>query len=156
MNFRDSDYLIPIFDFDILNMQLNTPLFILALVLVVMFLMNRLLFQPVLRTLESRESYLAGLSEGVAGQRAEIERLAADYEQKLDKVRSEVTQVRQDARKETQDAVEAVLYGARQEADAELRQALSELDKEVEQAKTELQQAAQGLAEKAANQILDA
>jgi F0F1-type ATP synthase membrane subunit b/b' len=37
-----------------------------------------------------------------------------------------------------------------------LGQALTELGKEVEQAKSELRQAAQGLADKAANQILDA
>ena len=80
MNFRDSDHLIPIFDFDILNMQLNTPLFILALVLFVMFFMNKLLFQPVLKALEERESYLSGLSEGAAGQRAEFQRLTEEYE----------------------------------------------------------------------------
>lgn len=156
MNFRDSEYLIPIFDFDILNMQLNTPLFIFALILLVMFFMNKLLFRPVLTTLESREGRLAGLSKGVAGQREEIGRLTADYEQKLEKVREEVAQVRQDARKETEEAVQVILSGARQDAQAELGQALSELGKEVEQAKSELRQAAQGLADKAANQILDA
>ena len=155
MNFRDSEYLIPIFDFDILNLQLNTPLFILALVLVVMFLMNRLLFQPVLRTLESRESYLKGLSDAAVGQREQIQRLGEDYEQKLEQVRGEVNLVRQEARGETQQAVDAILDRARQQADAELRQALSELDREVEQVRGELQQAAQGLAEKAANQILN-
>ena len=156
MNFRDSDHLIPIFDFDILNMQLNTPLFILALVLCVMFFMNRLLFQPVLKALEERGSYLAGLSEGAAGQKAEFQRLTEEYEQKLDKVKEEVASVRQEARKEAQEAIDGILYKARQEADAELRQALSELDREVEQAKSDLQQAAGGLAEKAANQILNA
>ena len=156
MSFRDSEYLIPIFDFDILNMQLNTPLFIFALVLVVMFFMNRLLFQPVLRTLESRKSYLSGLGEGVAAQREEIGRQTADYGQKLEMVRGEVAQVRQEARKETQEAVEGILHSARQEADAELRRALSELEKEVEQARGELQQAAQGLAEKATDRILNA
>lgn len=155
MNFRDSEYLIPIFDFDILNMQLNTPLFIFALVLVVMFLMNRLLFRPVLNTLESRESYLGGLSDAAAGQRGEIQHLGEDYEQKLEQVRGEVAQLRQEARKETQQVLDAILDSARQQAGAELRQALSELDREVEQAKGELRQAAQGLAEKAANQILN-
>ena len=156
MNFRDSDHLIPIFDFDILNMQLNTPLFILALVLFVMFFMNKLLFQPVLKALEERESYLSGLSEGAAGQKAEFQRLTEEYEQKLEHVKGEVAQVRQEARKEAQEAIDAILYKARQEADAELRQALSELDREVEQAKSELQQAVGGLAEKAAGQILNA
>ena len=68
MNFRDSEYLIPIFDFDILNMQLNTPLFILALVLLVMFLMNRLLFQPVLRT--ARPDYSGTWYSHVSGERS--------------------------------------------------------------------------------------
>lgn len=156
MNFRDSDYLIPIFDFDILNLQLNTPLFILALVLFVMFFMNKLLFQPVLKALEEREGYLSGLSEGAAGQKTEFQRLTGEYEQKLEQVKGEVAQVRQEARKETQEAIDGILYKARQEADAGLRQALSELDREVEQAKSELQQAAGGLAEKAADQILNA
>ena len=156
MDHLQSEWIVEILKFGILNMQLNTPLFIFALILIVMFFMNRLLFQPVLKTLESRSAYLSGLNETAGGQSEEIRRLTEDYEQKLEQVRAQVAQVRAEARKETQEAVEAIIYKARQEADAELRQALSELQGEVEQARAELGQAAGGLAEKTANQILGA
>ncbi|MCZ6844030.1 MAG: ATP synthase F0 subunit B [SAR324 cluster bacterium] len=156
MDFRASEFLIPIFDFDILNMQVNTPLFILALLLLVMFSMNKLLFQPVLKTLDARSAYLSGLNEDVAREKGEIQRLVEDYEQKLEQALAQVAQLRQEARKETQEAVDAIIYKARQEADAELRRALSELEQEVEQAKAELGRAAGGLAEQTANRILSA
>jgi F-type H+-transporting ATPase subunit b len=156
MNFKDSEHLIPIFDFDLLNLQLNTPLFIFALVLIVMLAMNKLLFQPVLRTLEERKAFLDGLNENAERQKEEITRLAETYEQDLEKVRGEVAQVRADARRESQQAIEAVLYKARQAADEDLREALAELNGEVEQAKGELALAARSLAEKTANQILSA
>ena len=41
MDYKASPHLVRIFDFDVLHMELNTPLYILALVLVVMFLLNR-------------------------------------------------------------------------------------------------------------------
>lgn len=156
MNFRDSEYLLPIFDFDILNLQLNTALFILALVLTVMYFMNRLLFQPVLKTLEEREEFLESLARGAGEQRAEIAQLSENYEQELEKVKVQVAQVRQDARKEAAEPLEAIRYRARQEADLELRAALSELEQEVEAAKGELATAARDLAEKAATRVLGA
>lgn len=154
MNFRDNAF--SIFDFDLLNLQLNTPLFTFALVLIVMFAMNKLLFQPVLRTLDERKAYLEGLTKNAEGQKEEIARLAETYEENLEKVRGEVAQVRVEARKETQQGIAAVLYKARQEADQELREALAELQKEVEQVKQALGPAAHDLAEKTANRILSA
>ena len=156
MNFRDSEHLIPIFDFDLLNLQLNTPLFVFAVVLVVMFCMNKLLFQPVLRTLEERRSYLNGLIETAQANREGIEKLAETYEENLEKVRAEVAQVRADARRENQEAIGAVLYKARQEADQEFRAALAELEKEVARAREALARTARDLAEKTANQVLSA
>ena len=156
MDYRASDYLIPIFDFDVLHLQLNTPIYIFVLVLIVMFFLNRLLFQPVLKTLDARQAYLDKLQKSTSDQEEEIAKLTERYEVQLEVARKEVAQVRADARKEAQQAIDETLQQARQEADAELAKAMEELNREVEAARSGLGEAAQKLAEQATNRILNA
>lgn len=156
MDFKDSKYLVEIFDFNVLHMQLNTSLFVLALVFIVMFFLNTWLFKPVLRTMDRRRAHLDELNAAAEQHHGEIADLTREYETKLERVRAEVAQVRQEARKETQQAVEEILYKARQEADAHLRQALEALQGEIGQAREQLADAAGDLAEKAANRIVAA
>ncbi len=155
MDFKASEYLIPLFDFDILHMELNTPLFILGLVLLVMFFLNRWLFQPVLLTLDRRIANLASLNDSEVKDREELARFSQEYEKKLDLVRKDVARQRADSRKETQRQIEQILYQARQKADADLRVALGVLAEEVEQARGTLKQMARNLAEQTAQRILN-
>ena len=113
MDFKASKHLIPIFDYDILHMQVNTPLFILLLVLVVMFCLNKLLFQPVLKTLDRRAGVLSKLAGEAESRKAEVERLTQSYEADLAKARMEVAEVRQLAHMEAERAAEAILAQAR-------------------------------------------
>ena len=156
MNYKDSDYLITLFDFNIVHMELNTALFVFVLVLIVMFSLNRLLFRPVLRTLDNRKAHTDQLAENALKDRQEIERLIETYTESLERVRGEVAQVRSEARKETQQAVEAILGKARAEAQAELQQALAELEREVSETREALQRSARELADQAAKRILAA
>ena len=154
MDYRASEYLIPIFDFDVLHLQLNTPVYIFGLVLIVMFFMNKLMFQPVLRTLEQRKTYIDGLESSAGEQQEEIARLIGEYEAKLEAARKEVAQVRADAAREAERVTRATLASARQEADAEFKTACREFKKELEVARKELEAKAQALAEQTANRIL--
>ena len=155
MNFKASEYLIPIFDFDVLHMQLNTPIFIFILVIAVMFFMNKLLFKPVLSTLDKRTTYLQGLEKTASRQREEIGKLTGQYEERMEKAQAEVAQMRAEAHKEALEEVKAILNKAQREADGELQEALEVLNKEVEQAKQELGRMAKELAEKTADRILN-
>lgn len=156
MDYKNSQYLIEIFDFDVLHLELNTALYTFVLVLVVMFFMNRLLFRPVLRTLENRARAAQSLQEATAGHREEIARLAEDYDARLSHVRGEVAIIRQESHREIQQAVDAILEQARQASQAEFRSALEELTRQIELARVELGASAQRLAEQAANRILQA
>lgn len=156
MNYKDSPHLIEVFDYDILHMQLNTPLFILVLVLVVMFLMNKWLFKPVLRTLDNRAALVKSLQDSAADHRAEIDRLMVEYEADLAKVRSEVAQVRQDGARETQQQVGAILEEARTAARGEFDSAMADLQGEVEGVKQELSAQTEKLAEQLTNRIYSA
>jgi F-type H+-transporting ATPase subunit b len=156
MNYKDSPHLIEVFDFDILHMELNTPLFIFVLVLVVMFFMNRLLFRPVLRTLDNRARHRKALGEAAAGHRVEIARLTEDYEARLSDVRAEVARLRAEGAHRAQQEVSALLEQARQAAQADLQAALADLGKQREQARRELDDASRRLAEQTTNRILHA
>jgi len=156
MNYKDSDYLITLFDFNIVHMELNTALFVFVLVLIVMFSLNKLIFRPVLRTLDNRKAHTDQLAENALKDRQEIERLIETYTESLERVRGEVAQVRSETRKETQQAVEAILGKARAEAQAELQQALAELEREVSETREALHRSARELADQAAKRILAA
>jgi F-type H+-transporting ATPase subunit b len=155
MEFKTSPHLIPIFDYDILHMQVNTPLFILVLVLVVMLCLNKLLFQPVLNTLDRRAGVLSGLAEKAEGHRAEVERLTQTYEADLVKARTEVAEVRQLAHVEAERAAEAIVQHARKSAEDAMDRAMTELRQDIARARKELAQSAQRLADATAKRVLN-
>jgi F-type H+-transporting ATPase subunit b len=145
-----------IFDFQILHLQLNTPLFILALILVLMVCMNLLLFRPVLRTLDGRQREFERLGNEATAQKAELAGLTGQYRVDLDRVRGEVETVRQQAHAASHQAQGRVLEQARQDADKELQAALAALRSEVGQARSQLERTARQLAAQTANRLLSA
>lgn len=145
-----------IFDFQILHLQLNTPLFILALVLIVMASLHFLLFRPVLRTLDGRQAELTKLDTQAQQQRAEVARLAEQYRKDLDAARAQVEQVRGQAHAEARKQYEELLEQARKAAGKELQDALAELQTEMRGAASQLSRAARTLAQQATQRMLSA
>lgn len=137
---------IKVFDFGLLHMEVNTPLFILVLVLVLMFALNFLLFRPVLRTLDNRKAQAATQNEAAEGAAAEITRLADQYEADLTQMRGEVAQVRQEGHQAAQAEVARILSQAREAAQADFEGAMVELRQQIVEAGAELEAAAAGLA----------
>ena len=154
MDYRQ--HALDIFDFQILHLQLNTPLFILALILVLMVCLNYLLFRPVLRTLDGRQREFERLGNETAAQKAEVAALTERYRQDLERVRGEVEAVRQHAHADSHKAQGQVLDRARQDADKELQDALASLRDEVGEARKQLGRTARQLAAQAADRILGA
>ena len=145
-----------IFDFQILHLQLNTPLFILALVLIVMASLHWLLFRPVLRTLDGRQQELERLNTQTEGQQAELAKLTERYKRDLDLARAEVAHVRQQGHAVAQQAQDKVLEQARLEADKQLDHAMAALRNDVQQARRDLGRLAQTLAEETTQRVLSA
>ncbi len=145
-HYLNSEYLQKVFDFGLLHMEVNTPLFILALVLVVMFALNFLLFRPVLRTLDNRRAQADAQNSAAEGDAAEIARLAEQYEADLARVRSEVAQVRQEGHQAAQAEVSRILSQAREAAQGDFEAAMAELRQQIGEAGAELEAAAAGLA----------
>jgi len=156
MNYLDSPHLKRVFDFDILHMEWNTALYTLVLILIVMYFLNTLLFKPILRTLENRAKTEADLKKSVEDKSREVEQMTAAYEKQLENAREEVARVRSESHKDIQQAVEAILSKAREQAKGDFDKAMDEMRKEVDQARVELSESAKALAEQTANRILGA
>jgi len=145
-----------VFDFQILHLQLNTPLFIFVLLLIVMLALNYLLFRPILRTLDGRQAEYERLAKQAESQRAELAALTEQYKRDLDRVRGEVEVVRQQAHAASQKAQGEVLEKARKDAEAALQTALAELKTDVDAARKSLGRTARQLAEQTAERVLTA
>lgn len=154
MDYQQSPYLIEVFDFQLLHMELNTPLFMLVVVLVVVYFMNRWLFRPVMRTLDNRDGLLADLQQRTESNRGEVRRMSEQYQQDLQRVRAEVSQVRSEAHAEAQREVGEIIGQARQQGREEHAQAMGDMQAQVEQVRAELGEQARTLAEQATNRIL--
>ena len=146
---------IKVFDFGLLHMEVNTPLFILALVLVLMFALNFLLFRPVLRTLDNRKAHAAAQNGAAESAAAEIDRLAGQYETDLAHMRSEVAQVRQEGHQAAQAEGSRILSLAREAAQADFEAAIAELRQQIGEAGAELEAAATGLAEQISQRLIN-
>lgn len=156
MDYRSSEFYRNIFDYDILFMDINTPLYIFVLVLIVMFFMQKLLFKPVQRTLDARQAHADALHQRTRQHHAEIERLTKDYNDRLDEVRAEVARVRADARRDAERTVAGILERARQQIDADIKSAMADLELQVTQTRAELSQRATSLADEAVTRVLGA
>lgn len=145
-----------IFDFQILHLQVNTPLFILGLLLIVMACLHWLLFRPVLRTLDGRRQELERLNAQTEGQKAELAKLIEQYQRNLEQARGQVAHVRQQGHTVAQQAQDKVLEQARHDADQQLDHAMDSLRSDLQQARTDLARSAKTLAEETTERMLSA
>ena len=155
MNYKDSPHLIEVFDFDILHLELNTLVYILVLLLVVMFFLNRWLFRPMLRTLDNRSHHLDRLRDAVANHKVEIVKLTEDYEASLTRVRAEVAQVRQESHKEVRAEVEGLLADAREAAQADFEKAIQDLRAQTDKAREDLKSSSSQLADQISERLVN-
>jgi F-type H+-transporting ATPase subunit b len=155
MDYTQSEYLVPIFDYGVLHLELNTAIFILALFAIVTLLLNMLLFRPVLRTLDARAALVTGVRDDNARKQAEIDRLTREYETRMDEIRAELDRFRQDARRDTAREVEAILSRARESAEQKLSKAMGELEAELGTVRSDVLGTAGDLARHISQRILE-
>ena len=85
-------------DYGLLHLQLATPLTVLAFILLMIFLLNKLFFQPVLRTLDQRKENIQGSMKQSERLSKELERMQSDFQHKLDETRKNVMEIQHSAR----------------------------------------------------------
>lgn len=135
-----------VFNFGVLHLEWPTALFIFAVFLVTMFLLNLLLFRPLLATLKAREGALTGSSDRMS----EIAKAMAALEEHYKMVLHQSQTANEAAHKEAQATATALAHqiSAKAHEDAERRwsEASAALDAEIQAAQQEAKGLAKGLA----------
>ena len=81
-------------DYGLLHLQLATPFAVMIVLFIMIYALNKLLFQPVLRTLDNRSDAIAKSQQSVIQVSEEVESLKQEFQQKLDAIRTEALHLR--------------------------------------------------------------
>lgn len=142
-------------DYGLLHLQLATPIVAFILLMVVLFAMNKLLFQPVFRTLDNRQKVVETSKTRSASLRVEINKMNQEYEEQLRTTQISVTQIYNETRQEAQKQKDEFLKEIRQTTEEEIEKAKASLAEELETAKAQLQNFTQNLAGMTADRLLN-
>ena len=122
--------------------------------LLLMFLLNRLLFRPLVRLLDERTARTEGRRAQAVKAEAEADAMLADYEIKLRGARAEADQARSKVLREADSKRQALLEQATAEAAKTVAAIRARVRVETEQARQVLKDQANSLAADAAARIL--
>jgi F-type H+-transporting ATPase subunit b len=122
--------------------------------LILMYLLNRLLFQPMLRILEERRERTEGRQEQAGRVDAEAEAVLAEYEKRILEAKTEADRVRADLIRKGEAERQKLLDAAGAEAEKTLAEIRARVRGEADEARRALQGEADRLAADAAERIL--
>ena len=122
-------------DYGLLHLQLATPTAVLIVLFIMIVTLNKLLFQPVLRTLDNRNEVIEKSQNRVIQVNEELEQLKEDFQQKLDLVRTEVLHLRNAGHENGVTERETMIIAERNELQAEHEKNIAELGGEIEATK---------------------
>ena len=122
-------------DYGLLHLQLATPFAVLIVLLIMIYALNKLLFQPVLRTLDNRTDAIAKSEETVIQVSEEVESLKQDFQKKLDAVRMEALHLRNTGHEEGLAERESMILEERKTLESEIEKNIVELEGEIKSTK---------------------
>ena len=117
-------------DYGLLHLQLATPLTVLVFILIMIFLLNKLLFQPVLRTLDQRKESIQGSIKQSERLTKELERMQMDFQQKLDETQKNVMDIHHSTRDEAIRGREGLILQEREQLETEMQNQSEKLQKD--------------------------
>ncbi len=122
--------------------------------LLLMFILNKVLYKPVLRVLEERDERVNGGQEQAKKLLEEGQTVFADYNLKLHNAKIEAVMVKNATRKEAVDQANEIIDGARKKADNIVLEVQKEMTDEIVRVKKELEPELGIMASTIAQQIL--
>lgn len=98
-----------VFDFGLLHLEWTTALFIFVVFVITMFLLNTLLFKPILRTLEARQAGIDKNNDRVKGVSDTVEASEVKYQEQLSEVNKKIQASRLEALNSAKEEANKVL-----------------------------------------------
>ncbi|MBT3227326.1 MAG: ATP synthase F0 subunit B [Deltaproteobacteria bacterium] len=143
-----------IFDFGMLHLEWTTALFILVVFVVTIIFLNSLLFKPVLRTLELRQSGIDKSTQETEALTSSCAKAESNYESKLIDVREKIQLARQSSLDEALENSRRIIGETKDTIAAKLEEAEKELIQERENALREAASLTEGLAQLIKSKVL--
>ena len=122
-------------DYGLLHLQLATPFAVLIVLFIMIYALNKLLFQPVLRALDNRTDAIAKSEQTVIQVSEEVESLKQDFQKKLDAVRMEALHLRNTGHEEGLAERETMILEERKALENEIEKNIAELEGEIKSTK---------------------
>ena len=122
-------------DYGLLHLQLATPFAVMIVLFIMIYALNKLLFQPVLRTLDNRTNAIAKSEQTVIQVSEEVESLKQDFQKKLDAVRLEALHLRNTGHEEGLAERESMILEERKTLESEIEKNIVELEGEIKSTK---------------------
>lgn len=122
-------------NYGLLHLQLATPFAVLIVLFIMIYALNKLLFQPVLRTLDNRTDAIAKSEQTVIQVSEEVESLKIDFQKKLDAVRMEALHLRNTGHEEGLAKRESMILEERKTLENEIEKNIAELEGEIKSTK---------------------
>ena len=122
-------------DYGLLHLQLATPFAVMIVLFIMIYALNKLLFQPVLRTLDNRTDSIAKSEQTVIQVSEEVESLKQDFQKKLDAVRMEALHLRNTGHEEGLAERESMILEERKALENEIEKNIAELEGEIKSTK---------------------
>ena len=142
-------------DYGLLHLQLATPVTVLIFILVMIFFLNRLLFQPVLRTLDLRSEKMDERLRQSERFDKEAERMEKEFEQSLNDARKSVMEIHQAERNEGLSGREKMIEKERDDLKAEMIKQTGQLQQEFAEVQKRFIKLSQNLSTQVSEQILN-
>lgn len=138
---------------DLLSVD-KTILFQFVIVLLGLFIINKLILQPLLSLLERRDKLTKGTVDEARELTEKAENLISDYRQKIDEARTEANEKRAEIRKEAQLISEKMISEARDESHSTLESYKNELNTQVSNVKSKIKPEIENLAKEISDKVL--
>ena len=139
---------------DPLSISTDLALWTLIVFVVLLVVLRKFAWGPIIGGLEKRESTIADHIAEAERNHLEAKRLLSQHEQKLNEAAAEVRELMEQARREAEQARQAILAEAKQGADAERTRALHDIEAAADQAMESLAERSAQLAVELAGKIL--
>ena len=122
-------------DYGLLHLQLATPFAVLIVLFIMIYALNKLLFQPVLRTLDNRTDAIAKSEQTVIQVGEEVESLKQEFQKKLDAVRMEALHLRNTGHEEGLAERESMILEERKTLEDVIEKNITQLEEEIKSTK---------------------
>jgi len=135
--------------------ELNWTFFVQVLnFLVLMFILNKILYKPILKVLDERDERIVGGQTQAKELTTESEKIFESYNGKLQVAKIESLGIKNSARKEASDEANVIIEEARKKAEVIISQVQQDMAKEIDRVKKELEPEVGIMASTIAQQIL--